>query len=125
MAQVRIRLNSREYDVACDDGQEDHLRGLAGAVDDRIKSLIKAMGTNPGESMAMVLTSLMMADELIENKKEIVKIAAEVQRLSMLVNDDKKLEQDGRMIEMESAMATTLEEIALRIEKIAEAIEVS
>ncbi len=125
MAQVRIRLNSREYDVACDDGQEDHLRGLAGAVDDRIKSLIKVMGTNPGESMAMVLTSLMMADELIENKKEIVKIAAEVQRLSLLVNDDKKLEQEGRMIEMESAMATTLEEIALRIEKIAEAIEVS
>lgn len=124
MAIVNIRLNSRQYDVACDDGQEDHLRGLASEVDERIKSLIKAMGSNPGESMALALTSLMMADELIENKKEITKIAMEVKRLSSLVNDDQKQEHEDRMLEMESAMASTLEDIALRIEKIAEAIEV-
>ena len=124
MAIVHIRLSNREYDIACDDGQEDHLRGLAREVDDRIKALIKGMGSNPGESMALVLTSLMMADELIENKKEVSKIALEVKRLSSLVNEDQKIEQDGRMLEMETAMASTLEEIALRIEKIAEAIEV-
>jgi len=125
MALVHIRLNGRDYDVACDDGQEDHLRGLAGQVDDRLKTLIRAMGTNPGESMALALIALTMADELLENKKETAKISSEVQRLAALVNDSKNLEQESHMLEIEHAMATTLEEIALRIERIAETIEVS
>ena len=125
MASMHIRLNNRDFEIACDDGQEDHLRGLAGQVDDRIKTLIRAMGSNPGDSLALVLTALTMADELFENKKETAKIAAEVQRLAALVNSDKKLEQDGRMHEIEAAMAATLEEIAQRIETIAEAVEVS
>jgi len=125
MAIVQIRINCRHYDVACDDGQEAHLRGLAEEVDSRARALVKAMGANPGEGMALILTALTMADELIENKKENRKIATEVQRLAALVNEDKKLEQDDRMMEIENAMAVTLEEIALRIEKIAETIEVS
>lgn len=125
MALVRIRINSREYDVACDDGQEDQLRALAGEVDGRVKALVRSMGANPGESMALALTALTMADEVIENKRETRKIAAEVQRLAALVNEDKKLEQEGRMYEIENAMAVTLEEIAMRIEKIAEQVELS
>lgn len=125
MALVHIRINGREYDVACDDGQEGHLRGLADEVDGRVRSLVRSMGANPGEAMAVVLTALTMADEIIENKKETKKIASEVQRLAALVNEDKKLEQEDRMMEIENAMAVTLEEIALRIEKIAESIEVS
>ena len=124
MALVHIRLNNRDYDIACDDGQENHLRSLAGQVDDRIKTLVRAMGSNAGEALVLVLNSLTMADELLENKKEISKIAAEVQRLAALVTDDKKLEQQNHMIDIEHAMAATLEDIALRIEKIAEAIEV-
>lgn len=123
MALIRIRINNREYDVACDDGQEDHLRALAGEVDGRVRGLVRSMGANPGESMALALIALTMADEIIENKRETSKIAAEVQRLAALVNDDRKMEQEGRMYEIENAMAVTLDEIALRIEKIAEQVE--
>ena len=125
MAIVNIRINGREHQVACDDGQEEQLQFLAEEVDDRVKSILRGMGTNPGEVMALLLASLTMADELIENKKEIEHIAAEVQRLASLVNDDRKIEQDDRMVEIENAMAITLEEIAMRIEKIADQIEVS
>jgi len=124
MATVHIRLNNREYDIACDDGQEDHLRGLAGEVDGRIKGLIRSMGGSPGESLALVLTSLMMADELIEHRREISQMSNEVKRLNALVGQDGKQEQQERLMEMEHAMASTLEGIAQRIEKIAEAIEV-
>jgi cell division protein ZapA len=124
MAIVQIRINGRSYDVACDDGQEDHLGVLADEIDGRVRDLVRAMGTHPGESMALLLTALTMADEVIENKKETANIAAEVQRLASLVNDDRKQEQEGRMVEIENAMAVTLEEIALRIEKIAEQIEI-
>lgn len=124
MSIVHIRINGREYDVACDDGQEEHLRLLADEVDDRVRSLLYGMGSNPGENMALLLTALMMADEAIENKREIKEIAAEVEQMKALVNDDKKTVQEDRMAEIETAMAVTLEEIALRIEKIARQIEV-
>jgi cell division protein ZapA len=124
MAQIQIRVNGKEYVVACDDGQEEQLRYLADEVDDRIRSLVFAMGSNPGESMAFLLTMLTMADEILENKREIENVASEVQRLASLVNDDQKQAQDGRIDEIEHAMAVTLEEIALRIEKIAQQIEV-
>ena len=123
MAVVHIRIGGREYQVACDDGQEEQLHFLASAVDERMKSLLRGMGTHPGESMALLLTSLTMADEIFENKKEIDNVASEVKRLASLVNDDRKHEQDDRMIEIENAMAITLEEIAMRIEKIADRVE--
>jgi len=123
MSSVHIRINGREYQVACDDGQEEQLKFLSHEVDERVRHLLRGMGTNPGEVMALLLTSLTMADEIIENKQEIESIAAEVQRLASLVNNDRKLEQDDRMVEIENAMAVTLEEIAIRIEKIADRIE--
>jgi len=123
MALVTLRINSRHYDVACDDGQEDHLRTLADEIDDRMRALVRAMGSNPGESMALLLTALTMADEILENKRENRAVADEVQRLASLVNDDKQLGQEGRMVEIEHAMAITLDEIALRIEKIADQVE--
>jgi cell division protein ZapA len=125
MAIVQIRVGTREYNVACDDGQEEQLRVLADEVDDRVRALTRAMGASPGESMSLLLTALTLADEVIENKKETEKVSSEVQRLALLVNDDQKLEQEDRMVEIENAMAVTLEEIAMRIEKIARQIEIS
>lgn len=123
MALVGLRVNGRLYEVACDDGQEDHLRMLADEVDDRMRALVKAMGMHPGEGMALLLTALTMADEIIENRKENQEVATEVQRLASMVSDDNRMGQEGRMVEIEQAMATTLEEIALRIEKIADQVE--
>ena len=116
MAIVHIRINGREYDIACDDGQEDQLRFLADEVDERVRALAFGMGDNPGEVMPLLITALTMADELAENKKEIKNLAS-------LVDEDKKVMQETRMVEIEAAMAVTLEEIAVRIEKIAQQVE--
>ena len=124
MANVHIRINTKEYDVACDNGQEEQLKLLAAEVDERAKMLTRSMGTTPGDPMVLALTAIMMADEIAENKREIHNIATEVQRLASLVNEDKKNEQEGRMQEIEQAMATTLEEIAARIETIADRAEI-
>jgi cell division protein ZapA len=123
MATVHIRINGREYGIACDDGQEEHLRFLADEVDDRVRSLAFSMGTNPGEAMGLLLTALTMADELIENKREIERIATEMKYIGAVSADERGV-PEARMQEIEQAMAVTLEEIALRIEKIAQRIEV-
>ena len=37
MPSVQIAVNGRNYDVACDPGQEQHLRELARSLDGRIR----------------------------------------------------------------------------------------
>lgn len=117
MAVVQIRINGREYGVACDDGQEEHLRLLADDVDERVRSLVFGSNGAVSESMALLLAALMMSDELIESKKEIEKLTAGASR---------QLDPRGeaRMAEIESAMAGTLDEIASRIERIADSVEI-
>lgn len=116
MAAVTIRVGDRDYRVACDDGQEDHLRQLADEVDDRVRSLLFSMRGNVSEGMALLLTALTMADELSELKRENENLRAGKPADS--------LPDEQRVREMEAAMAATLEEIASRIEKIAEQAEI-
>lgn len=67
MPKVDITINGRLYAVACDEGQQDRVRELAGMVDTRVRQLT---GPNPtgaiGETHLLVLAGLMLADELSE-----------------------------------------------------------
>lgn len=63
MAQVSLKINGYAYTVGCEDGQESHLRAMAGAVEERM-TRIKALGGQSGESRLLVLAALLMADEL-------------------------------------------------------------
>lgn len=123
MAIVHIRINDRDYDIACDDGQEEQLRILADDIDDRVRSLVFNMGTNPGEAMALLLASLTMADEIAENKREIDAIGREVRQLRRIAEQNANAIGEEQLVEMENAMAHTLNEVAARIEKIAEHVE--
>ncbi|MDJ0950841.1 MAG: cell division protein ZapA [Alphaproteobacteria bacterium] len=69
MKQVVISINGRDYDIACDDGQEDHLRSLAGYVDKRVEELAATVG-QVGDLRLLVLTSLLIADELHESRTQ-------------------------------------------------------
>lgn len=112
MSVVNIKIGGREYQVACGEGQEEHLRLLADEVNDRINSLFfnsKNVKNKPSEPMMLVMAALMLADELQESKKETDYF------MTHAPEDNGKKAQ-----EIEAAMAVTLEEIAARIEKIAE-----
>ena len=63
MAQLTLKVNGYAYSVGCDDGQEPHLRAMAEQIESRVAGL-KAMGGQSGEARLLLLTALMMADEL-------------------------------------------------------------
>ena len=63
MSQVTIKLNGYSYTVGCEDGQEQHLLAMADQVESRIES-IKKLGGNYGEARLLVLTTLLLADEI-------------------------------------------------------------
>lgn len=78
MARVEIAINGRTYTVACDEGQEDRVRELGAYVDDKLKSL---GGGGASEAQLLVLTSLVLADELIELRQGNGHIDADEERV--------------------------------------------
>ncbi len=66
MAQLDVTINGRNYRVACDDGQEDHLRQLAEYVDRQVMELADTVG-QVGEARLLVMASLLIADDLSES----------------------------------------------------------
>ena len=65
MAEITLTINNRNYEIACDDGHEDHLRRLGAYVDRRVNDLAAAVG-QIGEPRLLVMASLLIADELHE-----------------------------------------------------------
>lgn len=68
MAQVTITINSREYAIACEDGQEMRIIQLARMLDEKAKLLNTASG-QVNEGMLLAMVGLLLADELCELKK--------------------------------------------------------
>lgn len=68
MAQITISINSREYAIACEDGQEGRILQLSRLLDDKAKLLTNG-GTQISESMLLAMVGLLLADELSELKK--------------------------------------------------------
>ncbi len=68
MAQVTITINSREYAVACEDGQEVRILQLARILDEKARLLTQG-GGQVNENMLLAMVGLLLADELTELKK--------------------------------------------------------
>src|SRR3954469_20803580 len=62
--------------MACEDGQEDHLRQLAKELDDRVNTLRGQFG-EIGDARLTVMAALMVADELAESRKKLKRLEAD------------------------------------------------
>lgn len=67
MAEVNVIINGRNYGIACDDGQEQRVMDLSRYVDARLKEIAKA-GAASTESHLLVLTALVLSDEIFDLK---------------------------------------------------------
>lgn len=65
MAQVTVNVNGRDYELGCADGEEDQLRALASALDQRMRALIGEVG-QVGDNRLLMMLSLLLLDELGE-----------------------------------------------------------
>jgi cell division protein ZapA len=65
MSQVNVVINSRQYRMACEDGQEERLLELARDLDQRIGQLRDKFG-EIGDTRLTVMAALTIADELTE-----------------------------------------------------------
>ncbi len=111
MAQVTLNVNGRRYSVGCQDGQEDHLLGLAKYINQKIDELKGSMG-QVSETHLMLMASLLLADELHE---------AYIQIDDGKSGDGKK-DMAADEVEAEK-VASALESCADRLESIAARLE--
>lgn len=70
MPQLKITINSRSYDVACEDGQEQRLKEVADLLGDKVTQLVGALG-QVGEARLLLMAGLLVADELYDVKAEL------------------------------------------------------
>jgi cell division protein ZapA len=76
MAEVTITLNGRTYRLECGDGEEEHLLSLSDMVGVRLDGLKKQFG-QVGDDRLLLMTALMIADELTETHQKIDDLKAE------------------------------------------------
>ncbi len=65
MSQVSVTINGRQFRMACEDGQEEHLMKLARELDARIGGLRAKFG-EIGDTRLTVMAAITVADELAE-----------------------------------------------------------
>lgn len=63
MAQVRLSVGGRAYDLACRDGEEPRLEMLAAMLDAKARDAGELVG-NTNEARQLLLAGLLLADEL-------------------------------------------------------------
>ena len=68
MTEVNLMIHGRTYGVGCDDGQEKRVRELGQYIDRRVKEIAGAGGA-ASEAHLLVLTALVLADELFEARE--------------------------------------------------------
>ena len=62
MPLVNVMINGRAYTIACDDGEETHLKELAARVDLKAREVLGSVG-QVGETRMLLMAALLLADE--------------------------------------------------------------
>lgn len=114
MAQVTVTVGGRPFRMACADGEEEHLEGLARLVDDRIGELRSSFG-EIGDQRLTVMAAISIADELSESTRKITRLNGEIEDL----NDAQRTAENSTNAAAENA-ADRIENIAARLERLAQ-----
>ena len=69
MTHVVVTIHGKQYRMACEDGQEDHLMRLAHDLDSRVEQLKTSFGAI-GDMRLIVMAALTVGDELMEAAKQ-------------------------------------------------------
>ena len=97
MAQVRLNVGGRAYDLACRDGEEPRLEMLAQMLDSKARDAEQVVGS-ANEGRQLLLAGLLLADELSDLRA-------------------------GAPDPGKAALARTLDQLAARIESLSERLE--
>ena len=121
MAQVVVKVGGRDYTLACDDGEEQHLTDLAQYVDEKTKGLARNFA-NIGDTRMLLMAGLLVADELGDAVARIEELEAHIRAGGGAMPAAGSGGGNGNGAGDQRA-ARLMERVAARLEAIAERIE--
>jgi cell division protein ZapA len=121
MAEVNISINGRIHEISCDSGQEGRVVDLASYIDQRLQQIARS-GAAYNDAHLLVLTSLVLADELFEAREKLAAASA-VPAAAPAKGRKGEAGAVSANPEEEKAMAQLLEKLAKRIDGIAARVQ--
>jgi cell division protein ZapA len=112
MAQVTVTIDDKQFRMACEDGQEAHLEGLAAHIDSRIKTMRESFG-EIGDLRLTVMAALMVCDEYLEEKRR-----AEALELAATRDRGARNEAAESVTQRDTALAHAIDGLTQRVERI-------
>ncbi|MBH0239388.1 cell division protein ZapA [Methylobrevis albus] len=117
MAQVTVTIAGKTYRMACDDGQEEHLFGLARRLDETIDELRRVFG-EIGDQRLIVMSAITIFDRLSETERRLRGLEAEV--TSLRESRDRLIDRHGSV---ENQHSQRIASVAARIDALAAALD--
>ena len=115
-SQVTVVINGRQFRMACEDGQEGHLKRLAQDLDQRIERLRGSFG-EIGDTRLTVMAALTIADELSDVTGRLKRVEDELTGLQ-----DARVASADHAKATQAAVAAALNAAAERIEGLTRAL---
>jgi cell division protein ZapA len=112
MPSIEVTINGRKYRMACEEGEEDRLRGLAQDFDARIAKIKKEFG-EIGETRLTVMAALVLADELSEAERRLREQASAFESAKEM-----EAASAGRAQVTQAAVVSALDAASERIEQV-------
>jgi cell division protein ZapA len=107
MPMVEVTVNGRRHAVQCGVGEEARVKRLASYIDRRVAELAKGQ-TQQGDTLLLLMASLLVADELSDAFDEIKRLQSALEE---------------RTTENEHQAAATVEQVARELDAIAARLE--
>lgn len=116
MAHIQVMIAGRAYRMACGDGEEKHLEGLAADFDRKIQDMRGAFG-EIGDMRLQVMAALTLADDLAETRRRVEALEGEIAALKAVASADL-----DRSEKSERQLAEVLVKAAERVELLAKSL---
>jgi cell division protein ZapA len=116
MPQVTVTIAGKTYRMACAEGEERHLEGLAASYNARIEEMRLSFG-QVDDLRLHVMAALAQADELHETRQRVAALEAEVATLNSI-----NVARDERLERIEVRLAEGIQMAAERIESLARSL---
>ena len=120
MANVQFSIGHKEYELACQPGEEKLLRRAAGMLDAEAQSILEQAGRMP-EARLLLLSSLMLADRMSSLEDRALSAERELQRLK---SNPVRVEVPvipGDVLDRMAELAARAESLAQRLDEAEEA----
>lgn len=125
MPEIKITIGSREFDVACQAGEEHYLRTAAKMLDDEAQVLSDQVGRMP-ETRMLLMAGLMLADKTASVEDRMAEMETKLAAAETELAQLRSAKPEPERIEVPvipQSVTDTLAELAARAEAVAAAVE--